>query len=192
MLKTKVIASSIANLTDARYFAAWGVDAMGFNLNLGEPDSISAASALAIKEWVSGPLFIGEFNGLQSKEEIDTLISELNLDAVQLGPFAPKDWAFEIPVYRTLLQVETSTYTEGPIILKSETPLSSQQIISLLEQLPENHLTYIDFPLNTEDLLSIIQENLIEGIVLKGGAEEKVGFKSFDELDEIMEALELE
>jgi len=33
MLKTKIIAADLQNLTDARYFAAWLVDYMSFNLS---------------------------------------------------------------------------------------------------------------------------------------------------------------
>ena len=32
-LKTKVIAAEVSNLTDARYFAAWGVDYMSYSID---------------------------------------------------------------------------------------------------------------------------------------------------------------
>jgi len=50
MLKTKVIASHVTNLTDARYFAARGVDFLLFDL-----DDITIDAAVEIKEWVEGP-----------------------------------------------------------------------------------------------------------------------------------------
>ena len=48
----------------------------------------------------------------------------------------------------------------------------------------------IDFELDQlNEMLETVQ---IHGLSLKGGEEEKVGFKSFDELDEIIDALEVE
>ena len=42
---------------------------------------------------------------------------------------------------------------------------------------------------NLDDLLETIQP---EGLSIKGGEEEKVGFKSFDEIDDLFEVLEIE
>lgn len=50
MLNRKVIATQITNLTDARYFAARGIDYLLFDL-----DKISLQQILEIKEWVEGP-----------------------------------------------------------------------------------------------------------------------------------------
>ena len=50
ILKCKVIASHVSNLTDARYFAARGVDYLLYDL-----DEISVEKIAEIQEWVSGP-----------------------------------------------------------------------------------------------------------------------------------------
>jgi len=50
MLNRKVIASQVTNLTDARYFAARGVDYLLFDL-----DIVSLEAIVEIKEWVEGP-----------------------------------------------------------------------------------------------------------------------------------------
>ena len=49
MLKTKVKASSITNLTDARYFAAWGVNWLGFDLRQGSDTYVQPQLVHAIK-----------------------------------------------------------------------------------------------------------------------------------------------
>ena len=55
MLKAKIKISQITNLTDARYFAAWGVDFLGFDINP-ESEHFSSPSIVAeISEWVEGP-----------------------------------------------------------------------------------------------------------------------------------------
>jgi len=50
MLSKKVIAANVTNLTDARYFAARGVD----YLMISVPE-VSLDHLLEIKEWISGP-----------------------------------------------------------------------------------------------------------------------------------------
>ena len=39
----KIIATDIANLTDARYFAAWGVDGLAYNVDPLSENSLSPA-----------------------------------------------------------------------------------------------------------------------------------------------------
>lgn len=87
MLKTKVKASAVTNLTDARYFAAWEVEWLGFNLDTGAADYIPPANMEAIREWVDGVKILGEFN-LQATDEILGAVDMLKLDAVQVGMFA--------------------------------------------------------------------------------------------------------
>jgi phosphoribosylanthranilate isomerase len=192
MLKKKVIASSISNLTDARYFAAWGVYGVGFDLDLNSPDHISAEALLAFREWISGPISIGEFSGVQEKEEIEEIIKTLNLDAIQLGPFAPEEWSFDVPVYQVLLtEQDRSFHNAQAIIIRSENPSFSwhkekDKITALMKIMP----AYLDLPLSHEEIVPIINELDFEGLILRGGDEEKVGFKSYDEVDEIMESLE--
>ena len=90
MLKTKVKASSITNLTDARYFAAWEVEWLGFNLEAGNENFIQPVKVKAMKEWVDGVKIVGEF-GLTTEEEVRSAVATMELDAIQLGMFADLD-----------------------------------------------------------------------------------------------------
>jgi phosphoribosylanthranilate isomerase len=72
MLKTQVKASSITNLTDARYFAAWEVKWLGFNLDANAEDYIEPVKMKAMKEWVDGVEVVAEF-GMQTASEIKQL-----------------------------------------------------------------------------------------------------------------------
>ena len=57
MLKRKVIATDITNLTDARYFAARGVDFLLFDL-----DAMSIISIQEIADWIEGPMVLLYFS----------------------------------------------------------------------------------------------------------------------------------
>ena len=211
MLKTKVKASSVTNLTDARYFAAWDVEWLGFNFDVGSETYIQPQAMQAIKEWVDGVKIIGEFS-LQPFEEILSAADLLELDGVQLGPFTPSDTLRalhenEAPILLEAVVEEAGKLEEATAGFAAMAPYVEAFILNFdkngiswkslqggtLKYLMELCLDYpvilsLDFDAGTlEEALESLQ---LYGINVRGGAEEKVGFKSFDELDELFEALE--
>ena len=87
-LKTRVKAAAVANLTDARYFAAYGVDYLGFALEPGSVGYVGEAAVAEMREWIEGPTLVGEF-GHVAPEEIARQAATLRLGAVQVGPYEP-------------------------------------------------------------------------------------------------------
>ena len=83
----KVIATDIANLTDARYFAAWGVEAMAYTLDPDNPDSLSATQLKEIVDWVEGPSTFVKMEGLTPPEGIDDVVEQMNINGAIIGPF---------------------------------------------------------------------------------------------------------
>ena len=211
MLKTKIKAGAITNLTDARYFAAWDVQWLGFCLDPGSSEYIPPATAKAIKEWVEGPQIIGEF-GLQSAEEISATIPLLGLQAVQLHPFSPVaeiKALIDVPVFQELVP-EIPQSLEALLIHCQKhqqdvdyfvlncsknnvrwTELSDSPYLATLVQLCEKHQVILDIPTTADELAIILDSIRLSGLNIKGGEEEKVGFKSFDEVDDIFESLEV-
>jgi len=72
MLNRKVIATDVTNLTDARYFAARGVDYLLFNMS-----TLPIDKALEIKEWVEGPELLLLFSK-ESLQLVDEAIIRLS------------------------------------------------------------------------------------------------------------------
>ena len=85
MLKIKVKAGFITNLTDARYFAAREVEWLGFPIGNGD-GMIAPMQVKAIAEWVDGVKIVGEFS-FATPEEILALSEQVGLDAVPVGMF---------------------------------------------------------------------------------------------------------
>lgn len=210
MLKTKIKASAITNLTDARYFAAWDVEWMGFSLDPGSDHFVDPNTVHAIKEWVEGPKMTGEFS-LQSAADIQSLVENLNLDAIQVGPFTPVD---------TLLELDTQVPVIKEIIFEAATQASdidttlethAAQCAFFLFNFDSNGFALNNLPVPTSWLREICSEYAVllsiadlndqldviiddlqpAGLSVRGGEEEKVGYKSFDELDDLFEALEV-
>jgi phosphoribosylanthranilate isomerase len=212
MLKTKVKATAVTNLTDARYFAAWEVAWLGFNFNTGEDTYIPPQTMKAIKEWVDGVKIIGEF-GLQPAEDIMAAVDLLELDAVQLDTFAATETLQflhqqEVPVIKEMVLAEASELNQLEPQLQEQSTyvdyfllnfdkngiqwssLHSQEI-EQLKYLSERYPVLLSIGISGEEVLEMLDTVSIAGISVRGGEEEKVGFKSFDELDDIFEALEV-
>lgn len=213
MLKTKVKASSITNLTDARYFAAWEVEWLGFNLEPGTETTVMPQFVNAVKDWVDGVKIVGEF-GMQSGSEIQTAIEMMDLDAVQIGMFTGLNEIINLKGFPIIKEIVIDgNISENALseILKSFSPFCesfvlnfdknniSWETIADSKTLSINYLKTItqDFPiilsldLNANNVDQVLETLNPKGIDLKGGEEEKVGVKSFDQLDEIFEAIEI-
>jgi phosphoribosylanthranilate isomerase len=210
MLKTKVKASAVANLTDARYFAAWGVEWLGFNFDPGAESYIEPPAMQAIREWVDGVKIVGEF-GLQPFAEIRDAVQLLRLDAVQVGMYSPLSAAdaaaLGVPLIREIV-------LERPADLEAATPLMDAlssatdfflldfeknhlawheldgEARAMLQTLSRQYLLLLSIAAAAEEMHELLDTLHPYGINLRGGQEEKVGFKSFDELDEVFEVLE--
>ncbi len=205
----KVKASRIRNLTDARYFAARGVEWMGFCLDAARPEAVRPETVREIAEWLDGVKITGEF-GAQTRERIESLFADAALHALQLdGEHRAEDWSdwWKGPLIRGVpIDAETTPRTlEARLQEWQETAL----FFVLDFQLPASRLPALppalrdalrelgaEFPLcwqidaDARDWKRIADTYRPWGISLLGGEEEKTGYKSFDELDEILDFLE--
>jgi len=209
MLKTKIKASAITNLTDARYFAAWDVEWMGFSLDPASDHFVDPNTVHAIKDWVEGPQITGEFN-LQSAADIQSLVDNLNLDAIQVGPFTPvetlMDLDTQVPVIKEIIFEASKQASDIETILEAHAAhcayflfnfdSNGLALTNLPVPLPWLKEVCAEYPIllsiaDLNDQLDTILDDIQPtGLSVRGGEEEKVGYKSFDELDDLFEALE--
>lgn len=219
MLTQTVKASAVTHLTDARYFAAWEVDFLGFNLGM---DGVSAHELLAFQEWIIGPKNVGELDaGLPARIEAGLFaperLKELPLDALQVdGIFEPVNIEqylkplglpifLELTVegYATISDLQELIQAHGSLVdkiilnfnkggirwqdLQQASPFSLEELVKLTE----THSIFIEIEgaLPTEIKNSLPK---LSGFSVRGGSEEKVGYKDFDELDDFFEDIEAE
>ena len=196
MLKTKVIANSITNLTDARYFAAWEVNWLGFCFDESNESHITPQAMFAMKEWVDGVQFLGEFQGSDAANILDH-VEKLGLEAVQLDELTGVDVLMELQDVLVFKEINISADTDEDFIynlLKQFSPYCAHFIFKIENKIPTWAAELADtYSIWIEGNLPIekVMDSNFQGICLKGGMEEKVGFKSFDELDEVFETLEI-
>lgn len=203
-LKLKVKVSEVTNLTDARYCAGMGVDMIGFHLDENYPRFIEINTVKEITNWISGVEVVGEFVA-SNLENVNYLATELKLDYVQLtNHFKPEE--LEIVTIPIILKLDLGEVTKSQIeeilifykpyvayfLLENSKQDSISELESQLAAWCRSYPIIIGFGI-TLDQLEKIENNISpKGIALKGGDEIKPGLKNFDELSEILEALELD
>lgn len=161
MLKVKSIALQITNLSDARYFSAYGVDWMAFPSSQ-EADNI--ATIKEIVEWVEGPQI-----------------------AIEMEEWDPTYYRF----FGEQIEVD------GLVLWNDAPHATDKQKITILslDQLTEgmkidNETTFLDTrTIEKDQILEVVKAHPGLGVALFGSHEEQVGFKSFEEQDDIIELL---
>ncbi|MGK0365545.1 MAG: phosphoribosylanthranilate isomerase [Saprospiraceae bacterium] len=214
MLKTKVKASSITNLTDARYFAAWEAEWLGFDFDTGSEEHIPVQNMIAIKEWIDGVKIVGEFGPMHSAADITAAIELVGLDSVQLGMLVESSTAIELNgvsiIKEFVVQNDTTeediaehfsnfaACTDSFLLDFSKSNFNweilqtSEQItVDFIKELCQEFKIIIGLDFSGDMIDDFLENILPLGIHVKGGEEEKVGFKSFDVLDEMFENLEI-
>lgn len=173
--KTKVKVNKIEHLTDARYFAAAGVDYMGFQLDApGMNNEEEIRKIAAIREWVSGPqIFV---SADQASEDI---LENAFARGIEIIEVAEKSALFGLDGFEWFLQ--TDSFDE-------KLPKYHQQILPYQNWLDTGKpkCWIKDFPF---DAAADLADDRILGLQIDGSAQEKVGVKSFDLYDKLFEAL---
>ncbi len=193
-------ASTITNLTDARYFAAREVNFLGFNLETGTPGYLDPIYMKAMREWVEGPAITGEF----SRSTATTVLEAADffgLDAVCLRGTHYLD---ALPMFegRTLLlEIEPGVgLAETERIFEQAAPWVKWFILhfsgadaaetAAWQNLFRRYPALLQPEVAAEQLPQLIADYQPAGLLLRGGEEVQVGVKSFDEIEAIFEALE--
>ena len=200
-LKTFVKVGSITNLSDARFCAGFGVDLLGFDINPDSENYISIEEANEIMGWVAGPTFVAELGHMAAADALK-LQAENKFPFVQVDNLAVAD-ELKTNGFEVILQVNVSHESDveqltqaiggeyAYIIVSCQAP---ELIPAIEEELASGSETPLikNYDVELSQLDHIIQVQPFTGIELKGSQEEKPGFKEYDELADILEALEEE
>jgi phosphoribosylanthranilate isomerase len=192
-LKTFVKVSGVNNLSDARYCAGMEVNQLGFEIEVSSPNYVDQQSFKEIKGWLSGVEFVGELD--PGNSSIVSTLQGYELDGIQVENIAQLRDAL-----KTSLKV--SFYTSNPETAKRAWNESNQKLEYVLFDSSYSDLQQItelsnEMPIvlasgfDSSNVLNVI-ESPIKGIAIRGGNEIRPGYKDFDEMADILEALEID
>jgi phosphoribosylanthranilate isomerase len=189
-------ASAITNLTDARYFAAKAVDFLGFNLEEGTEGFLEPMYMKAIRAWVEGPQIVGEFARTPLNLVREAAIF-YGLDLVQVDAGVGGNTWSDLKDLDVILRIKPSETGESTgQIFAGAAPFVRYFLIDFsgvadVWQNPEWPDLCRRYPvlLHLDEAAAriphVVQTLGAAGLSLSGGEEERVGIKSFDELDDL-------
>ena len=195
-LKTFVKVSGINNLSDARYCSGMEVDQLGFSIEPNNPNYTDPEKFKEIKGWLSGVAYVGELDA-SSSIDASQIKLQYDLDAIQVSSPA---------------QVAAVSDMGLPVILKTDVAMITEPLLASLKDRVDYFLlesTYAgqispdilelaaQFPLvvaygfDAGTVLGLTSSAL-KGVALQGGDEISPGLRDFDEMMDILEALEID
>ena len=199
-LKTKVLISSVTNLSDARYATGMGVDYVGFSMNEGDPDFIGYTNYTAITTWLQDMEFAGESSANTSIDNMINRAEEFGFKTI-ITPDNTLVNELKANNYTVILKknientseidVLTELTTSADFVLVESTNnliLSIEDIQKISEKLP----LLIGTLVSPESINELIEKTDMEGIGLKGSEEIRTGFVDLDAMADILEAIEID
>lgn len=198
-----VKASSITNLTDARYFAAREVAYLGFNLEENSGDYLDPMDMKAIREWVQGPKIVGEFNRTPASV-VREAAAFFGLEAVQvplldnLHDLAGLEVILYLPGTEDPATLAPVLHRVAPVVACFLLDFSTPELTTALQGVQSDawknlfaqYSVLLDVQLPADALPALLHKLNPAGLALRGGGEERAGVKSFEEIDAIFEVLE--
>ncbi|MGB1241359.1 MAG: hypothetical protein ACPG49_02485 [Chitinophagales bacterium] len=211
-LITKIKASGINNLSDARYFSTFA-EWIGFNFNPESSNYVSLDKAQEIIGWLAGPRIVAEFEK-QEVEYINAVCKALKLDTIQTDldlNFGELETVISTVIKRIVIdQYLDDSRLESILMANSgkvayfvldftQMPYSWQELQNhphfspgKLRDWCESYPIILHLPFTPENVVEIVEQTQPFALNLAGGTEDKVGLRAFDDIDPIVEQLEIE
>ncbi|WP_375582275.1 phosphoribosylanthranilate isomerase [Cyclobacterium xiamenense] len=206
-LKTFVKISNVNNLSDARYCSGMYVNLMGFSLEEHSEHYVSPVEFKEITDWLSGLEYVAEFSLTHPDQILQTLTTYEGFTWIQVEEKHHLQ-LLENSGYGLIYRFTLRSKSDWEEILSFSRSLGEQQIVLNLESdtnqelqqeeidslraLAKNCEVLLGFGFDSETIGELLDATGVKGISMKGGHEIRPGIKDFDELADILEALELE
>jgi len=207
---TKIKASSIDNLTDGRFFAATGVEWIGFPADYSQSKALTKVEILEIKEWLYGPRYVLE-TGALGEDEINELCKFTGIYNVQsTRTVQPADLEDVQSIIRELSINANTDWSNVESTIEKEKDFSAQFLLKLegahatwpfwdaeketcakLQALINKVPVILEMDYDQGNVLHLIEKFQPFAISIRGSGEQEVGLKTFDEIADIFDRLEM-
>ena len=192
-LKLRVKLGGVNNLSDARYAAGMGVEAIGFVINEESPGFLEPEAMNAITEWISGIEIVGESGARIPENYLDYKIDILEVTDPILLQHDTKQLL--------RMSANINSIADLPLLLKTNADLVEYFVVDItaadlpelgqeLKSLAKLYPIFIATVLDAYNLHYVMEVIQPQGIELKGGIEERPGFTNYDGIADILELLE--
>jgi len=176
-----ILVRKINHLTDARYFAAMGVDWISMELNT---DPASFMRWHTLKDWVAGVKLAAEID-MNDEMVLAKTIIDARPDGMVVNKYIHEDLLSELEIFYEVNSFdEITTGNEATIILSFSDMTPVESILNIPSDKIFLQATW------TVDMLTNLRTNgYVGGICFLGGLEDQTGIRDYGEMDEMLEIL---
>jgi len=206
-LKTFVKISNVNNLSDARYCSGMYVNLMGFSLEKNNEYYVTPTAFKEITDWLSGLEYVAEFSNSHPDNILEAMAQYDGFSYIQIAerlhlPML-KNTSYSLIFKYTLEKAEdlddlldlAPTLRENDILLNLESDTSMEitgEIQKEIKKIAAKCELLLGFGFDDKNVDQLLDTIPLKGISMKAGHEIKPGIKDFDEMADILEALEVE
>lgn len=206
-LKTLVKINKANNLSDARYCAGMGVELMGFCLDPTNEDVVTPEKFNEITSWISGVKLVGEFYE-SSPLVIKELLNSYTLDYIQVTDGEALEYLAqlgmplilqvnlakisEVDKLEGLLEKHKKEVTYFLLSMEGEAQNALDNLFQEIDRLAPTYPILLGYGVDSNNVLTILENTALKGIALEGGHEIKPGYKDFDDLADVLEKIEID
>lgn len=186
-LKTIVKVSHVSNLSDARYCAGMGVDMLGVGVISSHQDYMAPPLFQEIRGWIAGPKIVAELYGVSTHEEIRAAVETYAPDYFELtlDEYLKFGSALSLPCLVYCGETMPAASVVDP--QKVSHFIAGERLSC--KDLPERMPVMIQVT-TVPSLQEKLAQGCFRGIVLEGPRQSRVGMTSYEELGDLLEALE--
>lgn len=187
-LRCTVKVSHLSNLSDARFCSGMGVQLLGFGVIPGTEHYLPPQVFQELRGWLAGPKIIAELYGVSSDKEISDVIQAYAPDYLELT------WS-EYTKFRPHLTLPCVIQLERNIPSDLLSEKHSIPFVIVPHDCICNDISQLPYPSlirvrSTKELQARLDEGCVKGFVLDAPLQTKAGLTSYDELGEMLEALD--
>lgn len=185
---------SVNNLSDARYAAALGADYLSFNFDPHHPMSVTAASAKAMAQWVSGPLVGAELTREHNSRNALDFVEILGLDLMIVSAEqaeSMEESGVDFMVRHPSLNQDMLNYLNGLSHFKGILLVAEKaHLLDFADPWPEQTPVFVVLPELSADIVQWVLKRKPYGIALQGEMEDTPGYRDFEEVNAFFDQLE--
>lgn len=180
MSRNQILVRNIKHLTDARYFAAMGVDWMSMELN---SDPASFMRWHTFRDWIEGVKLAAEIDAADEMLVSKTII-DANPDGIVLTQLLDLEGISDAELFFDTHYINPDKCPTDSFSIIHFDEIDTDQILSLD---PSN--TFIQHDWTVDELENLLRLGYTGGICFSGGEEDATGMRDYELMDKLLERL---
>ncbi len=178
MRRNQILVRNIKHLTDARYFAAMGVDWMSMELN-GDPASFMRWHTF--KDWVEGVQLAAEIH-IPDEMLLAKIIIDAKPDGIILDQVMDLEGVSTMQLFFDLQDADRDSFPAGSFKIMHFDEIDADRFLDL-----DPNKTFLQCEWTLDLLDQLLIDGYLGGFCFSGGEEDTTGMRDYEQMDALID-----